>query len=105
MKETIIETEVTYTLEFGGEFYIIKHGPVRVCRETGERFFSPETVERIQALITGWDLKDPQYGLWSQTFKIHLERHAHKRQIKEDLSFSHKGYALLKHPACCAYFE
>jgi len=53
MKETMIETEVTYTLEVGGKFYIIEHVPARVCRETGEQFFSPETVERIQALIKG----------------------------------------------------
>jgi len=53
MKETLIETEVTYTLELGGKFYIIEHVPARVCPETGEQFFSPETVERIQALIKG----------------------------------------------------
>jgi len=53
MKETMIETEVTYTLEHGGRFYIIEHVPARLCRETGEQFFSPETVEHIQALIKG----------------------------------------------------
>ena len=53
MKETMIETQVTYTLEAGGKFYIIEHVPARVCRETGEQFFSPETVEHIQALIKG----------------------------------------------------
>jgi YgiT-type zinc finger domain-containing protein len=53
MKESMTETEVTYTLELGGKFYIIEHVPARVCRETGERFFSPETVERLQALIKG----------------------------------------------------
>jgi YgiT-type zinc finger domain-containing protein len=53
MKETIINTEVTYTLELGGKFYIIEHVPARVCQETGEQFFSPETVEHIQALIKG----------------------------------------------------
>jgi YgiT-type zinc finger domain-containing protein len=53
MKETMTETQVTYTLEFGGKFYIIERVPVRVCQETGEQFFSPETVERIQALIRG----------------------------------------------------
>jgi len=57
MKETMIETEVTYTLAHGGRFYIIEHVPARVCQETGEQFFSPETVERIQALIKGG--KDP----------------------------------------------
>jgi len=53
MKETMIETEVTYTLELGGKFYIIEHVPARVGKETGEQFFSPETVERIQSLIRG----------------------------------------------------
>ena len=53
MKETMVDTEVTYTLELGGRFYIIEHVPARVCRETGEQFFSPETVERIRALIKG----------------------------------------------------
>ena len=53
MKETMIETEVTYTLELSGKFYIIEHVPARVCQETGEQFFSPETVEYLQALIKG----------------------------------------------------
>jgi len=53
MKETIIKTEVTYTLMQSGKFYIIEHVPARVCQETGEQLFSPETVERIQALIKG----------------------------------------------------
>jgi YgiT-type zinc finger domain-containing protein len=53
MKETMVETDVTYALELGGKFYIIEHVPARVCQETGEQFFSPETVERIQALIKG----------------------------------------------------
>jgi YgiT-type zinc finger domain-containing protein len=47
----MIETEVTYTLELGGKFYIVEHVPARVCQETGEQFFSPETVEHIQSLI------------------------------------------------------
>ncbi|MCX6997927.1 MAG: YgiT-type zinc finger protein [Kiritimatiellaeota bacterium] len=51
MKETMIETEVTYTLEHGGKLYLIEHVPARVCRETGEQYFAPETVEHIQALI------------------------------------------------------
>jgi YgiT-type zinc finger domain-containing protein len=53
MRETMTDTEVTYTLEFGGKFYIIEHVPARVCEETGEQFFSPETVERIHDLIKG----------------------------------------------------
>lgn len=53
MSETMVETEVTYTLELNGKFYIVEHVPARVCQETGEQFFAPETVERVQALIKG----------------------------------------------------
>jgi YgiT-type zinc finger domain-containing protein len=51
MSESLIETEVTYALELDGKFFLIERVPARVCRETGEQFFSPETVERIQQLI------------------------------------------------------
>jgi hypothetical protein len=53
MTETMIEAEVTYTVANKGQFYIIEHVPARVSKETGEQFFSPETVERIQAIIKG----------------------------------------------------
>ena len=51
MQETMIDTEVTYTVEHDGKFFLIEHVPARVCRETGEQFFTPETVEHIQAVI------------------------------------------------------
>lgn len=53
MKETMVDTTVTYTLEKGGKLYVIEHVPVRVCKETGEKFFAPETVEQIQKLVKG----------------------------------------------------
>ncbi len=53
MKETMVEAKVTYTLQYGGKFYIVEHVPARVCRETGEQYFAPETVEQIQSLIKG----------------------------------------------------
>ena len=53
MQEKMIETEVTYTLKYGGKFYLIEHVPARVCQETGEQYFTPETVEHIHALIRG----------------------------------------------------
>ncbi|MBM4034513.1 MAG: YgiT-type zinc finger protein [Planctomycetes bacterium] len=53
MRETVVDTKVTYTLAYRGKFYVIEHVPARVCKETGEEFFAPETVERIQALIRG----------------------------------------------------
>jgi len=51
MKETMIETQVTYTVEHGGQFYIIEQVPARVCKEIGEQFFTPEVAEHIQELI------------------------------------------------------
>ena len=53
MKETMVEAKVTYTIEYNGRFFIIEHVPARVCKETGEQFFSPETVEHLNALVKG----------------------------------------------------
>ena len=57
-KETMVEQKVTYTLEHGGQFVIIENVPARVCVETGEQFFSPETVERLQQMI--WKGEKPK---------------------------------------------
>lgn len=53
MQETMIQTEVTYTLEHEGKFMIVENVPARVCMETGEQFFSPATVEHLQKLAKG----------------------------------------------------
>jgi len=53
IKETYSEQSVTYTLEIDGKFYIVEHVPARVCLETGEQYFAPETVEKIQKIIWG----------------------------------------------------
>ena len=50
-QETLVEQTVTYTLLKDNKFYIIEHVPARVCRETGEQFFAPKTVEHIQKII------------------------------------------------------
>lgn len=50
-QETFIEQKVTYTLEVDGKFFIIENVTARVCQETGESFFYPDTVERIQEII------------------------------------------------------
>ncbi|MFQ5822099.1 MAG: hypothetical protein ACE5I5_19115 [Candidatus Heimdallarchaeota archaeon] len=51
--EKLTERRVTYTLEFEGKFYIVENVPARVNEETGEQFFSPDTVERLQKTIMG----------------------------------------------------
>lgn len=44
---------VSYTLELDGRFYIVENVPARVDEETGEQFFSPETVERLHETVLG----------------------------------------------------
>lgn len=51
-QETLIETKVTYSLEMNGQFFLIENVPARVNLETNEQFFAPDTVERIQEIIT-----------------------------------------------------
>ena len=56
-KETMVERKVTYTVEVEGKLLVIENVPARVCLETGEQFFSPETVERLQKMV--WELRKP----------------------------------------------
>jgi YgiT-type zinc finger domain-containing protein len=51
--EIMEERQVTYTVEAEGRIIVIEHVPARVCIETGEQFFSPQTVERIHAIVRG----------------------------------------------------
>ena len=50
-QETMRDAQVTYTLEKEGKFYIIENVPARICEETGEQFFAPATVDRLQKII------------------------------------------------------
>lgn len=45
------ETKVSYSIEYEGKFYIIENVPAHIDEETGEQFFAPETVEKIQQTI------------------------------------------------------
>ena len=56
-QDTFEEQTVTYVLEQQGKVLIIEHVPARVCRETGERLFAPETVERLQQIV--WEQRMP----------------------------------------------
>jgi len=49
--ETMTEQKVTYTLQTEDAFIVIENVPARGCAETGEKFFSPETVEKIQETV------------------------------------------------------
>ncbi len=47
----LVERKVTYALEADGEFYLIENVPARVNVETGEQYFSPKTVDRLQQVV------------------------------------------------------
>ncbi len=49
--EKLVEQRVTYSLEMNGKLFLIENVPARVSIETGEQFFSPATVERLQQII------------------------------------------------------
>jgi hypothetical protein len=50
-QEKLVEQKVTYTLFKDGQFYIIENVPARVDLETGEQYFSPQTVQQLQDII------------------------------------------------------
>ena len=56
-EEEFVQQNVTYTLQVAGRFVVVENVPARVSLRTGERFFSPETVERLQQIV--WEQKAP----------------------------------------------
>jgi len=63
-----VEQEVTYTLLKDDELFIIEHVPARVNVETGEQFFSPQTVERLQHII--WRERQPVRFVQTPVFEF-----------------------------------
>jgi len=53
----LVDQLVTYVLEWNGRVIIVENVPARVSLETGERLFSPETVERLQHMV--WEGRKP----------------------------------------------
>ena len=53
MTETFKDELVTYTLEVEGRLVVIENVPARVCQETGEQLFAPDTVEHVHNLVWG----------------------------------------------------
>ena len=49
--ETLVEQSVTYHIEINGRSMLVENVPARVNVETGERYFAPETVERLQQAV------------------------------------------------------
>ena len=56
-QERLVERLVTYTLLKDEKFFIVENVPARVDLATGEQYFSPSTVERLQEIV--WEEKRP----------------------------------------------
>jgi YgiT-type zinc finger domain-containing protein len=67
-KETFVDQKVTYTIELDGKFIIVENVPARVCVETGERLFAPETVERLQQTV--WEQRKPHRVIETPVFEF-----------------------------------
>ncbi|MBD1917890.1 YgiT-type zinc finger protein [Phormidium sp. FACHB-77] len=46
-QETLVEQQITYTLNLNGRIVLIENVPARVNEETGEQFFSSSTVGHL----------------------------------------------------------
>jgi YgiT-type zinc finger domain-containing protein len=68
LQETIVEQKINYIININNKFVVIENVPARVCLETGERFFSPETVELLQK--TAWEQKKPQRIIQTPVFEF-----------------------------------
>jgi YgiT-type zinc finger domain-containing protein len=64
----MVERKVTYALEVDGKFVIVENVPARVCTETGEQFFSPETVEKLQQMV--WGQQRPKRVIETSVFEF-----------------------------------
>lgn len=67
-EEHLVERFVTYTIEIDGRIVIVENVPARIDEETGERFFAPETVERLQEIV--WNRRTPDRMVETPVFEF-----------------------------------
>ena len=67
-EERLVEQKVTYSLLKNGKLYVIEKVPARVNVETGEQFFSLQTVERLQHII--WEERQPIRVIQTPVFEF-----------------------------------
>lgn len=63
-EERLVQQRVTFSVAYGGRLITIENVPARVDPETGEQFFSPDTVDRLQAIIWSGRPPDPVTGIF-----------------------------------------
>jgi hypothetical protein len=75
-EERLVRRKVTYTLFVDGEFFIIENVPARVNLDTGEQFFSPQTVEEVQRII--WEKRKPLRVVQTAVYDFGKKPQRHK---------------------------
>ena len=65
-QEQLVERLVTYSVEVDGQLIVVENVPARVDEETGERFFSPETADRLQRIV--WERRTPDRVIQTPVF-------------------------------------
>jgi YgiT-type zinc finger domain-containing protein len=65
-EERLVERQVTYTLEMDGHLVVVEHVPARINEETGERYYTPATVEKLQQIIREW--RQPERVIEARVF-------------------------------------
>jgi YgiT-type zinc finger domain-containing protein len=63
-----VDRLTTYSVEYKGQIIIVENVPARVDPETGEGFYSPETVEQLQALV--WSGRQPDRVAQTPVFQF-----------------------------------
>lgn len=67
-EDRMVQSLVTYSVEYEGRIVIVENVPARIDPETGERFYSPETVEQLQAIV--WSGRKPDRMAQTPVFKF-----------------------------------
>jgi hypothetical protein len=67
-EDRLVQSLVTYSVEYEGRMVIVENVPARVDPETGDRFYSPETVEQFQAIV--WSGRKPDRMAQTPVFEF-----------------------------------
>jgi hypothetical protein len=67
-EEQFVEERVSYALQVDDRFVIVENVPARISIQTGERFFSPETVQRLQQIV--WQQRPPVRLIQTPVFQF-----------------------------------
>ena len=58
---------ITYTVDVDGDTYVVEDVPVLVDEATGEPFFAPDTVDRLQAILERQMEEGSQWSSFAST--------------------------------------